>query len=318
MKPEKTIHKSVVRGILRLLLLALLAVMAWTLLVGCGGEPAVRYVRLTFRQSGCADVIRNIPYGTEATGIPVPQPKEGYTVTWDMPDLSHVTEEKIIYAVETPNTYTLTLDPNGGYCSTEKLQVTYGFACSLPTPVKAGYTFLGWYDGETAVSDGEIWRRAADITLQAHWQADSGDEPDTVTVRFVQQGQPDILRTIRKGESLADIPAPAPRTGYTVTWDRTDFTAIAQDLTVTAKETPNVYSVTLDLSGVADAEISAVSIQVTYGTTLTLPVPQSETHRFLRWVIRGTDTEVGDGIYAYARDLDLVAVWEEEQWSDLH
>lgn len=295
----------------------ILALIAVTLLCSACGE-GTQYVRLTFRQSGFEDVVRNIPYGTAATGIPVPREKTGYTVAWEQIDLSCVTEDRVIYAIETPNTYTVTLDPAGGYCSLATVQATYGFACSLPIALLSGHTFLGWYDGDALVTDGEIWQRTADVTLTAHWRAEGGETPTTVTVRFVQAGQEDIVRIVERGGSLTDIPSPAPKTGYTVTWEPADFTAVTEDMVVRARETANIYTIRLDPGGVSDAQIPATELRVTYGARLNLPAPTSETHQFLKWVIRGTDTEVKNDSYTYAQDLELVAVWEEEQWSDLH
>lgn len=303
------------RGALTLIL-AFVLLTAALLCSACGG--GTQYVRLTFRQGGCEDVVRNIPYGTAATGIPVPRGKAGYTVAWEQVDLSCVTEDRVIYAIETPNTYTVTLDAAGGYCSLATVQATYGFACSLPIPLLSGHTFLGWYGGDALVTDGEIWQRTADVTLTAHWRAEGGETPTTVTVRFVQAGQEDIVRVVERGGSLTDIPSPAPKTGYTVTWEPTDFTAVTEDMVVRARETANIYTIRLDPGGVSDAQIPATELRVTYGARLNLPTPTSETHQFLKWVIRGTDTEVKNDSYTYAQDLELVAVWEGEQWSDLH
>ena len=62
-----------------------------------------------------------------------------------------------------------------------------------------------------------------------------------VDITFVQSGQEDVVVTIKKGESLEDIPDPAQKTGYTVVWDVTDFSNIDEDLTVNAVETPNLW-----------------------------------------------------------------------------
>lgn len=44
----------------------------------------------------------------------------------------------------TPNSYTLTLDANGGTVSSTTQSYTYGNTISLPTPTKTGHTFNGW------------------------------------------------------------------------------------------------------------------------------------------------------------------------------
>lgn len=57
-------------------------------------------------------------------------------------------------ATWTAKTYTVTLDADGGAISSGNItSYTYGVGATLPSAVtKAGYTFAGWYDGETAVT----------------------------------------------------------------------------------------------------------------------------------------------------------------------
>ena len=80
---------------------------------------------------------------------------------------------------------TVTFDANGGQCDTTSLAVTSGETVSaLPTPVREGFDFLGWFDenggeftAETAVT--------ADITVTAKWTSESsGGETDQPTAAF--------------------------------------------------------------------------------------------------------------------------------------
>ena len=73
-----------------------------------------------------------------------------------------------LYAVWEINTYTVTFDSNGG--SAVKMQsVQYGKTANEPdpAPTKTGYTFVGWYSGETPYDFGAV---TADITLTAKWK----------------------------------------------------------------------------------------------------------------------------------------------------
>ena len=47
--------------------------------------------------------------------------------------------------------------------------VTYDLWYDLPTPTRAGYTFAGWYYGDTKVESG-YWLIDEDVTLTARWQ----------------------------------------------------------------------------------------------------------------------------------------------------
>ena len=80
---------------------------------------------------------------------------------------------------------TVTFDANGGQCDTTSLSVSSGETVSaLPTPIREGFDFLGWFDenggeftAETAVT--------ADITVTAKWTSESsGGETDQPTAAF--------------------------------------------------------------------------------------------------------------------------------------
>ncbi len=105
-----------------------------------------------------------------------------------------------LYAKWTSNTYTITLNPNGGTGSTESVVIEYGQTppntddqgnnyFSITNPTKPGYTFLGWYtaavggdlvintdgtfnanvEGYTSNYPGNIWIHPGNATLYAKW-----------------------------------------------------------------------------------------------------------------------------------------------------
>lgn len=70
-------------------------------------------------------------------------------------------------ALEALTARTVTFDSDGG---TEVVQqiVVYGGVATEPTaPTKEGYTFGGWYSGETVYDFATAVK--ADLTLTAHW-----------------------------------------------------------------------------------------------------------------------------------------------------
>ena len=83
----------------------------------------------------------------------------------------------------TRNTYNVILDPNGGTLpsgSQSNYDITVGDPVgALPTPTapSANYTFGGWYDGNTLVSDGTQYIPTGDVTLVAEWVYNSSDTP---------------------------------------------------------------------------------------------------------------------------------------------
>ena len=75
-------------------------------------------------------------------------------------------------SVETVPEYTITYDANGGTISNTTQTVTYGYDVILATPEREGYTFAGWYDGETKYESGK-WSASNDVTLKAKWTANN-------------------------------------------------------------------------------------------------------------------------------------------------
>ena len=78
--------------------------------------------------------------------------------------------------VKAPNYY-LNFNANGGYVDTRSKSVTYNTTYgTLPTPVRDGYTFSGWYntDGQK-VNSSTVYSEKNDIELIAHWQKNTYD-----------------------------------------------------------------------------------------------------------------------------------------------
>jgi len=72
------------------------------------------------------------------------------------------------------NTYTVTLDANGGSCSSTSMKITYDSEYTLPTPTRSGYTFTGWYTENGNKVEGNTWKLTGannSIKLKAAWKA---------------------------------------------------------------------------------------------------------------------------------------------------
>ena len=78
---------------------------------------------------------------------------------------------------DTPTEYTLTLNPDGGTLEQTEIKFTDYTEVNLPTNItKDGYTFLGWFEGETKV---EKLTDNRNYTLTAKWeQSSSGGEEE--------------------------------------------------------------------------------------------------------------------------------------------
>ncbi len=103
---------------------------------------------------------------------------------WKKQDGSAFTAEVLwaplsLYADKTANTYQVTLNVNKGDALTETNKtMTYDSAYSFPVPTRTGYSFAGWYTGDTQLTDASgaslaPWQFAETrvYSVVAHWEA---------------------------------------------------------------------------------------------------------------------------------------------------
>jgi uncharacterized repeat protein (TIGR02543 family) len=89
-------------------------------------------------------------------------------------DPVNVAASHTIFAHWTANAYTAAFDANGGSVTPTSKSVTFDAAYgNLPTPARTGYTFNGWYHGETKITESTQMTVAANHGLQAHWTANT-------------------------------------------------------------------------------------------------------------------------------------------------
>ena len=68
------------------------------------------------------------------------------------------------------DSFTVTLDANGGSVSETLINVQYDHSYSLPSPTRLGYTFDGWYDGSAMINSSGTWKYNSNKSLLAHWK----------------------------------------------------------------------------------------------------------------------------------------------------
>lgn len=300
----------------KFIMLLTLVVGLCFVLGGCfsdGGESSesqsakdVTYT-VTFKQSGELDVIKKVKEGESLKDVPSPKEKVGYTVEWDKTSFTNVKENIVVNAIATANKYTVTYDANGGSVASATQEVTYDTEATLLEPEREDYYFLGWsYDGVSVVS-GAKWTIADDVTLVASWQ----DRRPEYTVTFIDGSFSSIV-TVKKGESVAeaDVPELIGKVGHTASWDKTDYSNVTENMTVTAIYTPITYTVTYSAEGF---EVDGQTIHLTYGEACTgLAVLTSETQNFIGWVYNG-NTYTAESVWNVAEeDAVLTASWADK------
>lgn len=99
-------------------------------------------------------------------------------------------------------------------------------------PQKEGYT-VKWSVSDFSRVTGDLWVKPV--------YTKAGEvEPTYYTITFVFENAADVVFTVEEGHSLSDseVPAPPAKDGYTVKWDREDFSNITENITVRPVYTP--------------------------------------------------------------------------------
>ena len=192
--------------------------------------------------------------------------------------------------------YTVTFQSEGG--SEVASQIRANTPADQPAdPTKEGYTFIGWYNGESE------WNFetpvTADLTLTAKWQVNQY----TITFKPENGGQ-DIVIKQDYGTAIT-APANPTKTGYTFAgWDREIPTTVpAEDMTLTAKWQVNQYTITFKPeNGGQD-----IVIKQDYGTAITAPANPTKTG----YTFAGWDKTIPTTMPA--GDMAITARWTENR-----
>ena len=192
--------------------------------------------------------------------------------------------------------YTVTFQSEGG--SEVASQIRANAPAARPAdPTKEGYTFIGWYNGESEW-DFET-PVTADLTLTAKWQVNQY----TITFKPENGGQ-DIVIKQDYGTAIT-APANPTKTGYTFAgWDKTiPSTMPAGNMTITAQWQVNQYTITFKPeNGGQD-----IVIKQDYGTAITAPANPTKTG----YTFAGWDKTIPSTMPA--GDMTITAQWTENR-----
>ena len=173
---------------------------------------------------GSTDSSTQVYIGGSLTGAQILDPTSkavtGYTIdaNWytdntyaTVASFDNITASMTVYAKKTVKNYTVQLNANGGTGVAASFNVNYNETITLDVPSKAGYNFLGWYDGESFVAkDSEIkWTYDnSNMTLTAKWEAktykvtlDPNGGSVSVTTMEIKYGESYTLPTPTNGDA---------------------------------------------------------------------------------------------------------------------
>jgi uncharacterized repeat protein (TIGR02543 family) len=180
--------------------------------------------RVAFSTDGGSPVdTQKVAYGG-AVARPENPTKAGYTfdkwyedaacaTPWNFGD-GTATQNTTLYARWTANRYTLAFDADSGSVSPPSKAVTYGDTVgALPTPLRTGYSFKGWFTENNAAgtlyAKDSVYRVAGSATLYACWAKNC----HTVTFSFNDGTGRTESQSLRYGDTVSR-PVDPTREGY--------------------------------------------------------------------------------------------------------
>ena len=199
---------------------------------------------------------------------------------------------------EVTGAYTVTFQSEGG--SEVASQIRANTPAARPAdPTKEGYTFIGWYNGESEWNFADAV--ATDLTLTAKWQVNQ------YTITFDTAGGSEVPSITQDYGTAITPPAAPTRTGYTFAgWDREIPTAMpAENMTITARWQVNQYTITFKPENGGQN----IVIKQDYGTAITAPANPTKTG----YTFAGWDKTIPSTMPA--GDMTITAQWQVNQYT---
>ncbi len=187
--------------------------------------PATYTVAFNAQDGTVTPALKTVTYGTDYGALPTPA-RAGYTFAgwWTTAGGSGSqitastvvasTSDQTLYASWAPLSYTVVFNTQGGVADPISKSVTFDAAYgTLPTPVRTGYSFAGWWTSVggagSPVTDSTAVVIAADHTLYAAWSANAY----TVTFDAQNGAVEPANKSVTFNAAYGTLPTPA-RVGY--------------------------------------------------------------------------------------------------------
>ena len=151
-------------------------------------DTAVAAIEASATTTGMDSKGKVLSFPVEVEGIKIGTTTVSINVSASSWDTTPVVLDKTITVsvnvVAAAVKYTVTYDANEGSVTPTNETVNQGETVTLPTPIRSGYKFLGWYNSKTngtKVADaGVSYKPTASVTLYAQWEEDVV-KPEVIT-----------------------------------------------------------------------------------------------------------------------------------------
>ena len=128
----------------------------------------------------------------------------------------------------------LTIDADGGeYTGATTITLDKGSKLTeaLGTPAKEGYTFLGWFNGETRITSDDVYN--ANTTIKAHYE----EQAQKSVIKFYSDETLVKSTELVVGDAIGTLPVPEAKAGYRFDgWYDLDDNKITETSTFEASE----------------------------------------------------------------------------------
>ena len=225
------------------------------------------------------------------------------------------TGNRTLIAKWTPVTYKVTFDSAGGNAIDPMPYTIEETISTLPTPIRKGHKFMGWFEGEKLVTEIPIGG-TSDRTLIAKWEA------ITYTITFADEGLSPITYTISdKSIALPDGPERAGYRflGWLVSEEKLNRSAQSNNAIVRSLAAGTIGNLrlsaqyeaikyTVNFDSASGSAIDPITF-TTENSVTKLPEPARIGYRFQGWYDGETKvTELPKGTIG---DKTLTAKWEK-------
>ena len=223
---------------------------------------------------------------------------EGTEVSTENPYTFELAAATALTANFKANQYTVVFKNDGAEVKNETID--YASVITAPkNPTKEGYTFLGWFAGETQFVEGATVPFGG-ITYEAKWQINQ------YTITFDTDGGSEIDPITQDYASAITAPENPAKTGYTFkAWDKEiPANMPAENITIKAIWQINQYTVTFDSNG--GTEVAPITQDYASGIT----APENPTR--VGYEFAGWDKEIPATMPA--EDMTITAQWTAKKF----